>query len=100
VDAIDGHSYSHFMIQYWNSFTCVLISIITGLLLLRLKRTLEDRKRMNIDLRQALEELKRSTEEIRKIAKRIADRLCLDEADHSRGLLDDAGRAFEHSTSS
>jgi hypothetical protein len=67
VDAIDGHSYSHFMIQYWNSFTCVLISIITGLLLLRLKRTLEDRKRMNVDLRQALEELKRSTEEIRKL---------------------------------
>lgn len=67
VDAIDGHSYSHFMIQYWNSFTCVLISLITGLLLLRLKRTLEDRKRMNIDLQQALEELKRSTEEIRKL---------------------------------
>ena len=67
VDAIDGHSYSHFMIQYWNSFTCLLISLVTGLLLLRLKRTLEERKRMNIDLQQALEEIKRSTEEIRKL---------------------------------
>jgi len=67
VDTIDGHSYSHFMIQYWNSFTCLLISLITGLLLLRLKRTLEDRKQMNIDLQQALEELKRSTAEIRKL---------------------------------
>lgn len=67
VDAIDGHSYSHFMIQYWNSFTCILISLITGLLLLRLRRTLEAQRRMNTDLQQALEELKRSTEEIRKL---------------------------------
>ena len=67
VDAIDGHSYAHFMIQYWNSFTCFLISLITGLLLLRLKRTLEDRKQMNLNLQQALEELKQSTEEIRKL---------------------------------
>lgn len=67
VDAIDGHSYSHFMIQYWNSFTCLAISLITGLLLCRLKGTLEERTQMNLDLQKALDELSRSTEEIRKL---------------------------------
>jgi hypothetical protein len=67
VDAVDGHSYAHLMIQYWNSLTCFLISIVTGMLLLRLKRTLEDREQMNIELQRALEELKRSTAEIRKL---------------------------------
>jgi K+-sensing histidine kinase KdpD len=67
VDAIDGHSYSHFMIQYWNSLMCLVISLITGLLLRHLKGTLEERKRMNIDLQKALDELKRSTEEITKL---------------------------------
>ncbi len=55
VDTIDGHDYSHFMIQYWNSFTCLLISLVTGLLLHRFKRTLEERKHMNDDLQKALE---------------------------------------------
>lgn len=67
VDAIDGHSYSHFMVQYWNSFMCIVISLATGLLLCRLKKTLEDRRQVNLDLQRALDELKRSTEEIRKL---------------------------------
>ena len=67
VDAIYGHEYFHFMIEYWNSFTCLLITLITGLLLHRLKRTLEERKQMNVSLQKALEEIKRSTEEIRKL---------------------------------
>jgi hypothetical protein len=69
VDEIDGHSYSHFMIQYWNSFTCLFISLITGLLLRRLKKNLEEREKMNLDLQKALDELKRSTEEITKLQK-------------------------------
>jgi hypothetical protein len=67
VDMIDGHDYTHFMIQYWNSFTCLLISLITGLMLHRLKRTLEERKQMTDDLQNALEEVKRSTAEIRRL---------------------------------
>jgi hypothetical protein len=67
VDALSGYPYSHFMIRYWNSFTCFVISLITGLLLHRLRRTLEDRKQMNGDLQKALDELKQSTEEIRKL---------------------------------
>jgi hypothetical protein len=65
VDA--NHPYSHYEIQFWNSFTCFLITIVTGLLLRRLRHTLEERKQMNQDLQKALEELKHSTEEIRKL---------------------------------
>ncbi|HEY3856243.1 MAG TPA: hypothetical protein VGO67_17795 [Verrucomicrobiae bacterium] len=67
VDVLSGHSYAQNMVQYWNGFTCFLISLVTGLLLQRLKRTLEERTRMNTDLQKALEDLKRSTEEIRKL---------------------------------
>lgn len=67
VDEFDGYDYSHFMIQYWNGFACLLVSLATGLMLHRLKCTLEERKQMNIDLRKALDELKQSTEEIKKL---------------------------------
>lgn len=67
VDALSGYPYSHFMIRYWNSLMCFAISLTTGLLLHRLRRTLEERKQMNVELRSALDELKRSTEEIRKL---------------------------------
>jgi len=64
-----GHPYFHVRFQYWNGFVCFLISLITGLLLHRLRRTLEERTQMNNELQQALEELRRSTEEIRKLQK-------------------------------
>jgi hypothetical protein len=67
VDVLSGYPYSHFMIRYWNSFMCFVISLVTGLLLHRLRRTLEERKQMNVDLQKALDELKQSTEEIRKL---------------------------------
>jgi K+-sensing histidine kinase KdpD len=67
VDSLSSHAYSNFMFQYWNSFTCFLISIVTGLLLHRLQQTLRERNRMNHDLQQALEELKRSMQEIIKL---------------------------------
>ena len=67
VDMLSGHAYSHYAFQFWNSFTCFVISLVTGLLLLRLKHTLKEREQMNSNLKNALEELKRSTEEIRKL---------------------------------
>src|ERR1700744_5672917 len=67
VDSTSGHAYSHFMIQYWNSFMCFLVSLLAGLLLHRLKHILQERKQMNTELQLALDELKRSTEEIRKL---------------------------------
>jgi short subunit fatty acids transporter len=62
-----GHPYSQAMFQFWNAFASFAICVVTGLLVHRLKHTLEERKRVNNDLQKALEELERSTEEIRKL---------------------------------
>ncbi|HWB01399.1 MAG TPA: hypothetical protein VG796_00150 [Verrucomicrobiales bacterium] len=67
TDLLSGHAYSHFMFHYWNGFTCFLSTLITGLLLLRIRRTLTERQRLNDHLAKALDELKSSTEEIRKL---------------------------------
>ncbi len=67
VDVLGAHPYSNAMFLYWNSFTCFLISYVTGMLLHRLRRTLEERRRTNEDLYRAVEELRRSTEEIRRL---------------------------------
>ena len=66
ADVLSGHVYSNVMFQYWNSFSSFLISFMAGLLLYRLMR-LEEQKQMNNDLQIAMEELKRSTKEIRKL---------------------------------
>jgi len=67
VDELDGYEYSHPGIGYWNAFTCFVLCLITGLVLSRLKQTLRDRKKMNDELREALEKLEASTHEIRKL---------------------------------
>lgn len=67
MDWLAGKPYSHFMIHYWNSFTCLAVCLITGLILHRLKRVLSERTQANDELRRALEELERSTQEIRKL---------------------------------
>jgi len=67
VDRISGQPYSHFLIHYWNSFVCFLISAIVGLILHRLRMTLQQREIANDQLRKALVELERSTEEVRKL---------------------------------
>jgi hypothetical protein len=67
VDMLSGHTYSASAVQYWNGFMCFVISLVTGLLLHRLKHTLEDHARANTELQKALEDLKRSTEEIRQL---------------------------------
>lgn len=67
VDHISGRPYAHFLIHYGNSFTCFLISAVVGLILHRLRNTLQARQQANDELRQALADLERSTEEIRKL---------------------------------
>ena len=62
-----GHTYSHSLLQYWNSFMCLVITFVTGLLLNRLKHTLAERKKANTELQQALDDLRASTGEIRKL---------------------------------
>jgi hypothetical protein len=67
VDVLDGAEFSHPGIGYWNAFTCFVLSIVTGLVLSRLKGTLLERKEANEELRTALERLEASTVEIRKL---------------------------------
>jgi hypothetical protein len=58
--ADSGHPYANPSTQYWNAFSCLLVSLIGGLLVFRLKR-------INSDLKDVVAELKRSTEEIAKL---------------------------------
>ena len=67
VDKFDGYGYSHPGIEYWNAFTCFLISVITGSVLARLKDALAEREEKNSQLLAALRELETSTAEIRKL---------------------------------
>jgi hypothetical protein len=67
VDELDGYEYSHPSIEYWNAFTCFVISIVTGLILCRLKQTLSEKVKMTEELRAALQNLEESTAEIRKL---------------------------------
>lgn len=67
VDRLDGYEYSHPSIEYWNAFTCFVISIITGLVLSRLKKSFCERIRMTEELQLALQKLEESTAEIRKL---------------------------------
>ena len=62
-----GHVYAHQGIQFLNSLVCFVISILCGLLLLNLRRVQVEREKANRDLRLSLEELARSTDEIRKL---------------------------------
>ena len=55
-----GHPYPNPYTQYWNALSCLLVSLIGGLLVFRLKRS-------NGRLKSALDELKRSTDEITKL---------------------------------
>jgi hypothetical protein len=67
VDIFDGYEYSHPGIEYWNASTCFLIALVTGLILSRLKRTLEEKEQAIAALRLVLQNLEASTLEIRKL---------------------------------
>lgn len=67
VDVIDGYEFSHPGIGYWNALTCFIISSVTGIVLSRLKDSFEAQARMNQQLREALDQLEKSTREIRKL---------------------------------
>ena len=67
VDWIDGYSFSHWAIHYWNSVTCFVISLLVGVMLRRLKLAMAERDKSNMELRKALSELEKSTAEIRKL---------------------------------
>jgi hypothetical protein len=67
TDRLSGHTYSHESFRVWNSFNRFAVLLIVGWVIHRLRSVLTEKERMNRDLKKSLEELSRSTEEIRKL---------------------------------
>jgi len=64
VDWLSGHHYTHEYLRYWNGFTGFLAFGIMGLALNGLRRSLRE-------LAQALEDVKRSNEEVTKLQSQL-----------------------------
>lgn len=67
VDKISGHTYAHEAVRYWNGCICFAAFATIALALHRLRCALVARNRSEQALQKALDELKQSTEEIRKL---------------------------------
>jgi K+-sensing histidine kinase KdpD len=71
VDILSNHHYPFEVFRYFNSFICFLAFAIIGLLLQRLRQSLNEQCRARRQLEQALDELTRSTEETRKLQQQL-----------------------------
>jgi hypothetical protein len=67
VDILSHHHYPSEIFRYCNSFICFLAFAIIGLLLQRLRQSLSEQLKVRRELETALEEIKRSTLETRKL---------------------------------
>jgi K+-sensing histidine kinase KdpD len=71
VDILSNHQYPFEVFRYFNSFICFLAFGIIGLLLQRLRQSLNEQSRSRRQLEQALEDLTHSTEETRKLQQQL-----------------------------
>jgi K+-sensing histidine kinase KdpD len=67
VDILSQHQYPSEVMRYWNSFICFIAFTIIGLLLQKLRQSLKEQLTARAELEKALDELKLSTEESRKL---------------------------------
>jgi len=67
VDILSDHQYPFEAFRYANSLICFLAFATIGLLVQRLRQSLTGQQRVRQELEQALDELRRSTEEARKL---------------------------------
>ena len=67
VDILSNHQYPSEVFRYANSFICFLAFAIIGLLVQGLRQSLNEQLRVRRELEKALEEIKRSTEEVRRL---------------------------------
>jgi hypothetical protein len=67
VDILSDREYPHEIFRYANSFICFLAFASIGLLLQGLRHSLTEQRRARAALEEAHEELRRSTEEARKL---------------------------------
>ncbi len=71
VDILSNHEYPHELCRYANSFICFLAFAIIGLLLQRLRHSLQEQLRVRQELEKTLEELEHSTEAARKLQSQL-----------------------------
>ena len=67
VDILSDHQYPFEAFRYANSLICFLAFVTIGLLLQGLRRSLTEHLRVRKELEQALDDIRRSTEETRKL---------------------------------
>jgi hypothetical protein len=67
VDILSAHQYPFEAFRYANSLICFLAFAIIGLLLQRLRRSLQEQLKVRQELEMALDEIKRSTEAVRRL---------------------------------
>jgi K+-sensing histidine kinase KdpD len=67
VDILSNHQYPFEVFRYANSLICFLAFAIIGLLLQRLRQSLHEQLKVRRELEMALDEIKRSTEAVRRL---------------------------------
>jgi hypothetical protein len=71
VDILSSHSYPLELFRYANTVICFLAFATIGLLMQRLRTSLSEQVRMRQELEKTLEELKRTTEDSRKLQSQL-----------------------------
>src|SRR5664279_5760416 len=71
VDILSNHFYPVELCRYANTVICFLAFAIIGLLLQRLRHSLTEQLRVRRDLEKTLEDLKRTTEDARKLQSQL-----------------------------
>jgi K+-sensing histidine kinase KdpD len=71
VDILSNHYYPSDLVRYANTVICFLAFAIIGLLMQRLRHSLTEQVRVSQELEKTLEELKRSTEDARKLQSQL-----------------------------
>jgi K+-sensing histidine kinase KdpD len=67
ADLVSEHQYSHESFRYWDVLVCFLALAGFGLVLQRLRHSLNEQLKARRELAKSIEELTRSTEEVRKL---------------------------------
>jgi hypothetical protein len=71
VDILSNHDYPSELFRYANTVICFLAFATIGLLMQRLRHSVSEQMRIRQELEQALQELKRSTEDTRKLQSQL-----------------------------
>ncbi len=71
ADLVSDHQYSHQSFRYWDTLICFLALALFGFVLQRLRHSLSEEVLARQELDKTLTELRRSTEEVRKLQSQL-----------------------------